>query len=263
MADSDLTPGRAPAFQFYPNDFLADANVAVMSMQERGVYITLICFCWQQGSLPCASERLAALCGVPVATFRKFWPAIEPCFKRHANGDRFVHPRLEKERKKQRDYRKKQAENGRLGGRPKNPPLSSGKPNGLHDDKPKESSSSSVFGFQTAVGAPPRERIRKGNHGSHAMCGVVCFPSQLWTQWLPRVGDDPAKLRTWVAGVLEHWQGVVDSGGSVPEGDDFAFWRARWSESHAAAKPAPAPDRHVESADETAKLLEERRKWVS
>jgi hypothetical protein len=46
MADSDSTPGgKSPAFQFYPKDFLTDENVRVMSLQERGAYITLLCLC--------------------------------------------------------------------------------------------------------------------------------------------------------------------------------------------------------------------------
>ena len=109
MAASDSIPGKAPAFQFYANEFLMDEHVSLMSMQERGVYITLICKCWNEGSLPDDTERLARLCGVPLAAFRKAWPAIQPCFR--SNGsDRLLHPRLEKERKKQRDYRRRQSD---------------------------------------------------------------------------------------------------------------------------------------------------------
>ena len=51
-------------FQFYPNDFLLDANVISQSMQERGVYITLLCVCWQQGLLlvGCKASRDSAGC---------------------------------------------------------------------------------------------------------------------------------------------------------------------------------------------------------
>jgi uncharacterized protein YdaU (DUF1376 family) len=110
MADSHSS--KAPAFQFYPNDFLSDANVIVMSMQERGCYITLICVCWQQGSLPSDTDQLARFCALPVPTFRKLWPAVEKCF-RASGADRLVHPRLEKERKKQREFRKLQSDKGK------------------------------------------------------------------------------------------------------------------------------------------------------
>jgi uncharacterized protein YdaU (DUF1376 family) len=141
MADGDSTPGKAPAFQFYPNDFIADANVVVMSMQERGVYITLLCYCWQQGSLPSAPERLAPLCGLPLATFRKLWPAVSVCFRAQSNTDRLTHPRLERERKKHRAFRKLQSDKGKLGGRPKKPGLSDQKAGALSSSGLEKSSS--------------------------------------------------------------------------------------------------------------------------
>ena len=157
MADFDSTPGKAPAFQFYPNDFLSDANVAVMSMQERGVYITLICYCWQQGSLPSSADQLARLCGTPAMSFRKLWPAILPCFRAAASGERLTHPRLEHERKKQRAFRRRQADNGRLGGRPKKPNETQTKAVGFEIEtqpaetiKPRKSSSSSVFDLRSS-----------------------------------------------------------------------------------------------------------------
>ena len=33
---------KSPAFQFYARDFLADMKVQLMSMEQRGMYITLL-----------------------------------------------------------------------------------------------------------------------------------------------------------------------------------------------------------------------------
>lgn len=138
--DDAVAPSKAPAFQFYPKDFLTDERVTLMSMQERGVYITLICKCWTEGTLPADPQLLARLCGFPVAAFRKCWPAIAPCFRAcPRDADRLVHPRLEKERQKQRAFRRRQADNGRKGGRP---PLA---------DKPKHNPSL----LQNAAKDPP------------------------------------------------------------------------------------------------------------
>jgi len=54
-----------PAFQLYPNDFLADPNVAVMNLAELGAYFKLICHCWQQDGLDItlAGEMLSSLNG--------------------------------------------------------------------------------------------------------------------------------------------------------------------------------------------------------
>jgi uncharacterized protein YdaU (DUF1376 family) len=112
MADQDSTAGKAPAFQFYPKDFLSDSNVVGMSMQERGVYITLLCICWQDGSISADPAQLARKCATPLRAFQKLWPAVEKCFRKVAAG-RMVHPRLDRERQKQVDYRQRQSDASR------------------------------------------------------------------------------------------------------------------------------------------------------
>lgn len=87
-----------------------DGNVAGMSLEERGAYITLLCLCWQESSLPADTKRLARMVGTPERQFLKFWPAVRGCFR--DAGDRLVHPRLEKERAKQAAYREKQRQKG-------------------------------------------------------------------------------------------------------------------------------------------------------
>jgi len=63
---------RSPAFQFYPQDWLASAKVAEMTLEEEGAYIRLICYCWMTGSIPADPARCAKMvgkgCTVEVAT---------------------------------------------------------------------------------------------------------------------------------------------------------------------------------------------------
>ena len=136
---------KSPSFQFYPGDFLSDANVLVMSMAERGAYITLLCVCWQQGSLPNDMTRLSKLCGVPLSAFRKLWPALKPCFRSTKEYTSLIHPRLDRERQKQLEFRQRQSENGKQGGRPRNPGQSQDEKglgySGLSQTEPKKSSS--------------------------------------------------------------------------------------------------------------------------
>lgn len=102
---------KSPAFQFYPKDFIGDANVAEMSMQERGVYITLICYCWDEGSIPSELDRVARLLSMPPKTLAKLWPAVKARFRPlEESNARLVHPRLEKEREKQANHRRRQAD---------------------------------------------------------------------------------------------------------------------------------------------------------
>lgn len=140
---------KAPAFQFYPNDFLMDGNVAGMSLQERGAYITLLCICWKERSLPNDPVRLARMLGVPAPVFRKLWPALKKCF---TNGRELTHKRLDIERAKQDAYRNSQRERGLKGGRPKATGLPD-ETHGLAESNPDESSS--IFNLQTAVNKNP------------------------------------------------------------------------------------------------------------
>ncbi len=106
---------KSPAFQFYPKDFLTDSHVVGMTLQERGAYITLLCLCWMDGSVPVDLAALARLCRVSTAAFTRFWPAIEPCFT--LVSDRLVQPRIERERRKQVEFRAMKAAAGQKGGK--------------------------------------------------------------------------------------------------------------------------------------------------
>lgn len=101
---------KPPAFQFYPKDFISDINVSVMNMEERGIYITLLSYCWLEGWLPNASSKLKRMCNNP-SNWKESWKNVKPCF--YKNGNKLYHKRLEKERKKQEEWREK----SRLGGK--------------------------------------------------------------------------------------------------------------------------------------------------
>jgi len=100
---------KPPAFQFYPKDFLSDINVSVMSMEERGIYITLLSHCWLEGWLPNGSTKLQRICNYP-SSWKKSWSNIKHCF--YENGGKLYHKRLEEERLKQLEWKEK----SRLGG---------------------------------------------------------------------------------------------------------------------------------------------------
>lgn len=100
---------KPPAFQFYPKDFLSDANVSVMNMEEVGIYWWLICHLWIEGSLPKNQKALRELCKNP-PNWKEDWKKVKKCF--YANGTRLYHKRLEKERKKQEEWREKSRRGG-------------------------------------------------------------------------------------------------------------------------------------------------------
>lgn len=94
---------KAPAFQFYPKDYLADKNVRVMTLKERGAYVELMAIEWNEKGLPNDDEELAMLSGLGEEWAGKSGEKIKRCFR--VRGSKLVHPRLEKEREKQRQRR--------------------------------------------------------------------------------------------------------------------------------------------------------------
>ncbi len=104
---------KSPAFQFYPKDFVSDINVITMTLEQRGAYITLLSYCWIEGSLPDDPRVLQALCNHP-SNWDEVWFALEPCFTR--SEGRLINTRLEAECKKQAEWRKKSAAGGRKSG---------------------------------------------------------------------------------------------------------------------------------------------------
>jgi uncharacterized protein YdaU (DUF1376 family) len=108
LPNADRT-GKSPAFQFYPKDFLSSSKVQRMSLTERGAYVTLLSFCWLDGSLPADTKEIARILGVPRGHFSKLWAGpLRECFT-EKNG-RLINDRLESERKKQNEYRKQQSD---------------------------------------------------------------------------------------------------------------------------------------------------------
>jgi uncharacterized protein YdaU (DUF1376 family) len=110
---------KSPAFQVYPNDFLADPNTLVMSTIEIGAYWLLILVCWKQDGLPAELHELASIARLSEKKFQAMWEQhIERCFQKRADG-KWTHKRLEKERAKQAENRAKRQEAGRKGAKAK------------------------------------------------------------------------------------------------------------------------------------------------
>lgn len=107
---------KSPAFQFYPADYLSDGNVALMTLEQEGAYTRLLCYCWQEGYIPNVIEALAMYCRVTADKMATLWPGIKKCFETsEKDPEKLVHPRLEKERKKQKDFQKMSTRRGRKG----------------------------------------------------------------------------------------------------------------------------------------------------
>ena len=207
---------KAPAFQFYPKDFLTDERVGLMSHAERGIYITLLSMCWLEHSLPADPSALAKLMSVPIPRFTRLWKGVlSQCFREEAG--RLYHKRLDTERDKQVAHRQRQRDAAALRWHPHG--NATALPNACFSSSSSSSSSESTTyfcaSFDAFWDAYPRKVGRK--------------PAlDLWLRMKP----DEQLAQEMLAGLerLKHsaqWQ--KDGGEFIPHPKTFLFQR-RWTD---------------------------------
>jgi uncharacterized protein YdaU (DUF1376 family) len=98
---------KPPAFQFYADDFLA--GTLLMSYEERGLYITMLCIQWSRGHVsPDDMARLSTAIAQPLASH------VLAKFKQGEDGN-FRNDRMEHERAKQDEFRANRSKSGKAG----------------------------------------------------------------------------------------------------------------------------------------------------
>lgn len=106
-------------FAFYPADWLTDERVRLMTLQQRGLYVELLCYQWREGSLPADPETLAKILGIQPKVFATLWDdRLAGCFS-PSSASRLVNPRLENERKRAQKKHRERVSSGRKGGKAK------------------------------------------------------------------------------------------------------------------------------------------------
>lgn len=101
---------KAPAFQFYPKDFLTDEKVLLMTNEEIGVYISLLCIDWLNDGLHADSFNDYD----PYLKLNGGSRLVRSCFDIHPDKEGYLtNNRLQKEREKQREWRRKSSEAGK------------------------------------------------------------------------------------------------------------------------------------------------------
>ena len=102
---------KTPAIQFCPTDYLGSQRVQMMTLEEEGAYCRLLWSCWQNGSIPSDPELAARLIGKGCST--TVARVVLPMFEIACGEGRVTHDRLERERAKQADWRKKSSAGGK------------------------------------------------------------------------------------------------------------------------------------------------------
>jgi len=90
---------KAPAFQFYADDFIG--GTVVLTAEDVGAYMRLLCYQWGNGAIPSRKELVDRIAGCVVG------PDVMSKFNDGKN------PRMEREREKQAEYRSQQSAKGK------------------------------------------------------------------------------------------------------------------------------------------------------
>lgn len=118
-------PSSFPFMPMFTRDWLSSSGTRRMSLAERGAFFDLLCYQWEDGSIPNRDSDVAAMLGLdPLSdTFKTIWFSIEGKFE-EIDGV-LVNKRLAFEREKRMKVVQTKRAAGALGGRP----LGSKKPN--------------------------------------------------------------------------------------------------------------------------------------
>lgn len=184
----------APAFQFYPADFLV--GTAEMTPDEVGAYIRLLCYQWARDGLPSDQGKCAGLAGCS----REIIAAIWHKFSVGSDGRARNH-KLETVRAAQEAFRASRAENGKKGGRPPKPTnnlvVSGSFPVAKPTDNLDESSSSSSSTLSSASTLSPPSGTPVAPKGARKRKSVnpekdASFES-FWNEWPQKVNRQAAR----------------------------------------------------------------------
>ena len=162
---SSDTKRKAPAFQFYADDFLA--GTSDMSPEEVGGYIRLLCHQWTKGGIPNDEERAARMAGLMGS------PSIRYVLAKFSLCDDGMlrNARMESVRAESEAYRSSQSEAGRKGaiirwkmkrndGNPNGEPMATPVATPMANTWPNDSSPSPSPNKEEEVASAPRARAR-------------------------------------------------------------------------------------------------------
>jgi uncharacterized protein YdaU (DUF1376 family) len=177
---------KAPAFQWFPRDYLTDEAVVRMSLEQQGAYVRLLSHQWLEGSIPADMIGLAALCGISAGKMKKLWPGLQKKFSATDDG-RLQNQRMEEIREEQANHKQKQSLGGKRGaakrwGGDKSP---NGSPNGSPTPDPMASDSSAsasatAIGTDTDIGAvAPHPKPEKPKREPSGWSAKAC---EAWVQ---------------------------------------------------------------------------------
>jgi FimV-like protein len=102
---------KQSGFSFSPAEYLANQQIQMMSLEEEGVYIRLLSYCWQNGSVPKDPEQAARLVGKGAST--TVVASVLRLFQATQNPQELTHSDLQRQRDRLAHWKEKSAAGGR------------------------------------------------------------------------------------------------------------------------------------------------------
>ncbi len=109
-----------PYMQFYVKEWLSSSSVTRMPLEAQGAYIRLLCYQWEEGSIPEAKEEVRLMLAASSKQIDAIWNHLCRVFPVSGDGER-RNPRCERDREEAFALMERNRENGRRGGRPTKP----------------------------------------------------------------------------------------------------------------------------------------------
>jgi uncharacterized protein YdaU (DUF1376 family) len=178
---------KAPAFQFYASDFLGSTRVMLMTNEQVGAYMFLLCHSWNIGGLPDDDRVLAHLARIPLEEWNELGiNKIMGCFFRDEETGLLHNEKLEKVRADLGKYKKKLSDAGKRGAKKRWNDDSH--PNGQANSHPNGSPSPS---------STPKESTYPHTPKGEKVCVELFFSlgEALELQFLEWQEDNPRKRR--------------------------------------------------------------------
>jgi uncharacterized protein YdaU (DUF1376 family) len=103
-----------PYFPLYAANFIASRPYRLMSLSERGLWITIMMECWVNGSVPSNLSDMSKFLGVTRQELETCFSNMHSSFF-EVEGDKLFSKELEEYRQGYMERREKQREGGKLG----------------------------------------------------------------------------------------------------------------------------------------------------
>lgn len=248
---------RPPAFQFYAADYLADEHVQLMTLEEEGVYIRLLAYCWREGSIPANPRAISRLCkGASDEAVAIVSDRFEPMPN---DPSRLIHPRLNSEREKQEEWSRKNALNGKISGkarrekklhaeRPLNDRMNKSRTKTNSSSSSSSSSSKKQIQPQAALVLPEWVPLKSWDafvemrkKGRWPLTDAACEATVADLDKLRKAGHDPGAVL--MQSVQRCWRGVFELKGNGTTGPpQLGIYAAQMTEEQ-----VEAARKHIEA----------------